>query len=121
MGICREYMDADGSMKALFSADAADDVVEKTVTIIKEKLVAAFDARFADGRKFAAGENPAAADFQLACYVTRIMANPNAKNPKVPAAVKEAFEGAENLQRVINNIRGLNGIADAMDNITGAY
>ena len=71
--ICKEYMDADGSMKALFNAEAPDDVVEKTVTLIKEKLVAPFDARFADGRKFASGEDPTAADFQIACYVTRIM------------------------------------------------
>merc|ERR1712046_108423 len=104
-------MAADGSMKAIFNADAADDVVEKTVSIIKEKLVAAFDTRFADGRKFAAGEDPTAADFQLACYVTRIIANPYANNPKVREGVKDAFESASNLQRVITNIRGLNGIA----------
>ena len=107
-----EYIQADGSMKALFNAEAEDEVVQKTTDAILNKLIKPLEARFADGRKFTAGENATAADFRLLALITAIIDNPNGRNEKVKAVVQPAYAEATNLKRVVENITGLGGLKD---------
>ena len=114
-----DYLKADGSMKALFNADADDEVNAKTIECITNLLIKPLEERCSDGRKFISGESPTSADFRFLTLVTAVIANPNGKNEKVRDATTAAFGEATNLTRIVANLKEVGNLKDAVDNVVG--
>ena len=70
------------------------------------------NARMADGRKHACGDNVNPADFQVLASATRLINNQHLKNPALGERLREAYASREHLKRVVENGMALSGVAE---------
>merc|ERR1712087_100386 len=91
--------------------DATDDERTSTKNAIT-KALDILDARWADGRKYSAGDQITAADFQLLGTDVGLFSNEGGKNPDFNKAINEEVKKRANVSRVIGQVRGENGLDD---------
>ena len=82
------------------------------------KFLDTLEARFADGRKYVAGDQITAADFALVGAHVGFFANPSGRNPEFSAAVTAEFNKRTNVKRIVDQVRsekGLNEYINALE------
>ena len=94
-----------------FFNDAATDENKTTVKTAIEKALGILDARWADGRKHAAGDKVTCADFCILANDCGVLNNEaGAKHKDLAKEILEIRNKYTNVVRVIDNIRGENGL-----------
>ena len=76
--------------------------------------ISKIEKRFADGRKFVAGDNVTPADFRLLSVVTQIYKNTGLKYDDVKTQLAAIYEPLTNVQRVCANIEALGSVAQVV-------
>ena len=74
------------------------------------KFLDTLEARFADSRKYVAGEQITAADFYLVGAHVGCLANPSGRGPEFSAAVTEEFNKRTNVKRIVDQVRSEKGL-----------
>ena len=99
----------EGVMVPIFNGEADQAAQDNTVAHMQAAMEG-LNARFADGRKHAAGENITAADFRLLTIGTSIIENKSLKIPALQERLHEMAKGLENIQRVVDNAKAIPGL-----------
>ena len=75
------------------------------------------DARYTDGREYICGDKPTSADFKLLALYTTFVTNEHLHNATFAERMQELYSKCDNVQRIITNMKALNGIEDAIANL----
>ena len=94
-----------------FFADAPTEEQKTTAKNAIAKALDILDARWADGRKYAAGDKITAGDFQLLAIDIGLMNNAGgAKCKELSAEILEVRNAHKNVVRILDQVRGENGL-----------
>ena len=95
-----------------FKGEEATDEMRTACLELFVKFFDKLEARSSDGRMHAAGDQITAADFQLLATECSLINNPHGKVPAFNQALGEELNKRTNLVRVINQLKGENGLSE---------
>ena len=79
---------------------------------MQTKCLGQLEAIAKDGRKYFGGDKPSAVDFHLLGICQSLWTNPNIKDEAIKKVQTENFEKHANVKRIMDTLRGENGLDD---------
>ena len=106
-----------GFPKAFFAGDGLTQEQRDLVSGALIKALDILDARWADGRKYVAGDKVTSGDFKLVGIDAGIFSNEaGAKNKDFQKQLSEELQKRPNVVRIIKQVRSENGLEDYIKN-----
>merc|ERR1711990_1294034 len=93
-------------------AKQATDEEKTTALALHVKMLDALENLCKDGRKYLAGDQLTAADFNLLSIVIGAYMNPNGKDPAWNETIKAEYVKRANVKRVMDGLAGEKGLPD---------
>ena len=110
--VYNDFFHKDELLAPFFKGTEATDEMRTASLELLCKFFDKLESRFSDGRIHAAGDQITAADFQLLATECSLINNPNGKVPAFNQALGEELNKRTNLVRVINQLKGENGLTE---------